>query len=184
MAHTLAAALNQEDAWLPHYERYVRCLEAIAGVARAPVGATPKDLVWELNKTRLYRYRLPQPRRHATPLLLVYALINKPFIFDLLPGRSFVEYLLGQGFEVYLLDWGTPGSEDSGTTFTDYVTEYLRRAVRRVLRVSGASAISLLGYCVGGTLRPHMPRSIPKHRCAIWSCWRPPWIFRTPPTAT
>jgi polyhydroxyalkanoate synthase len=85
-------------------------------------------------------------------LLLVYALINKPFIFDLVPGRSFVEFMLEQGFDVYLLDWGAPGLEDSSITFDDYVTEYLYRAVRKLVRGSGAEQISMLGYCIGATL--------------------------------
>jgi polyhydroxyalkanoate synthase len=85
-------------------------------------------------------------------LLLVYALINKPFIFDLAPGRSFIEYMLQQGFDVYLLDWGAPGPEDGHTSFDDYVTEYLYRAIRRLRRVSGAQEISVLGYCLGATL--------------------------------
>jgi polyhydroxyalkanoate synthase len=83
---------------------------------------------------------------------LVYALINKPFIFDLVPGRSFVEHMLDQGFDVYLLDWGEPGPEDRHTTFDDYVTEYLHRAARKMLRLSGAEEFSMLGYCLGATL--------------------------------
>jgi polyhydroxyalkanoate synthase len=84
--------------------------------------------------------------------MLVYALINKPFIFDLHPGRSFVEFMVDQGFDVYLLDWGAPGPEDKDTTFDDYITEYLFRAVRRMKRVSGSSEISMLGYCLGATI--------------------------------
>jgi len=60
--------------------------------------------------------------------------------------------MVNEGFDVYLLDWGTPGIEDRNTTFDDYVTEYLSRAVRKLLRVSGADEISLLGYCLGATL--------------------------------
>jgi polyhydroxyalkanoate synthase len=63
-----------------------------------------------------------------------------------------VEYMLNQGFNVYLLDWGVPGPEDKNTTFEDYVTEYLYRAVRKMLRVSKAKEFSVLGYCLGATL--------------------------------
>lgn len=136
------------------YERYVAGVHAVIDSYNAPVGLTPKDEIWALNKARLYRYRPVKPpgERYPVPLLLVYALINKPFIFDLIPGRSFVEYMLDQGFDVYLLDWGIPGIEDKHTRFDDYVTEYLTRAVRRVLRVSGAEEFSMLGYCLGATL--------------------------------
>lgn len=136
------------------HARYVRGAKVIVESLDAPVGLTPKDAVWRLNKATLYRYRPTRPReeRHPIPMLLVYALINKPFIFDLAPDRSFVEYMVDQGFDMYLLDWGTPGPEDKGITFDDYVTEYLSRAVRKVCRVSGATEISMLGYCLGATL--------------------------------
>lgn len=136
------------------YRSYVKGVNAITGSLDVSVGETPKELIWSLNKTRLYRYlpvRSPEDR-HKIPLLLVYALINKPFIFDLVPGRSFVEYMLENGFDIFLLDWGVPGVEDKNTTFDDYVTEYLFRAVRKTLRVSNAQEISLLGYCIGATL--------------------------------
>jgi polyhydroxyalkanoate synthase len=136
------------------YGRFVAGAKAVVDSFDAPVGLTPKELVWSLNKARLYRYAPARPpeERYPVPLLLVYALINKPFIFDLIPGRSFVEFMLEQGFDVFLLDWGAPGPEDKDTRFDDYVTEYLYRAVRRVLRVSGAREFSMLGYCLGATI--------------------------------
>jgi polyhydroxyalkanoate synthase len=86
------------------------------------------------------------------PLLLVYALINKPYILDLTPGNSLVEYLVNRGFDVYLLDWGTPGYEDKSMKLDDYVLDYIPRAVRKVLRTSKADEVSILGYCMGGTM--------------------------------
>ena len=59
----------------------------------APIGQTPRDVVWTHRGTTLYRYG-SQQRRHAVPVLLVFALINRPEIFDLRPGNSFVEFLL------------------------------------------------------------------------------------------
>ena len=134
--------------------RYAQGVKVVVDSLEAPVGQTPKETVWALNKAKLYRYipTKPEEERHAVPLLLVYALINKPFIFDLAPGRSYVEYMVDQGFDLYLLDWGAPGPEDRRTTFDDYVTEYLHRAVRKMLRVSGASEFTMLGYCLGATL--------------------------------
>lgn len=136
------------------YGRYVEGVKTIMDSLDVPVGLTPKEVVWTLNKATLYRYvpTRPAEERHPIPLVLVYALINRPFIFDLAPGRSFVEYMVDEGFDMYLLDWGTPGPEDKNTTFDDYVTEYLRRAVRKVRRVSGVQEVSLLGYCIGAML--------------------------------
>jgi polyhydroxyalkanoate synthase len=134
--------------------RYAQVVRVIIDSLQVPVGLTPREEVWRLNKARLYHYVPTRPpgERYPIPLLLVYALINKPFIFDLAPGRSFVEYMVEQGFDIYLLDWGAPGPEDRGTTFDDYVTEYLFRAVRKMLRASGADGFSMLGYCLGATL--------------------------------
>lgn len=72
----------------------------------AAVGTSPCDVVWTHRKTTLYRYRSSQ-RRHAVPLLLVFALINRPEIFDLRPGSSLIEFLLDEGFDVFLVDWGS-----------------------------------------------------------------------------
>jgi poly[(R)-3-hydroxyalkanoate] polymerase subunit PhaC len=120
-----------------------------AGDART--GAAPRDVVWTHRKTTLYRYRSAE-RRHRTPVLLVFALINRPEIFDLRPGHSFVEHLLGEGFDVYLLDWGVPGPEDADTGLDYYVCDALPWSIREVRRSSGAGSVTLLGWCIGGTL--------------------------------
>ena len=78
-------------------------------------------------------------------MLLVFALINRPYILDLRPGNSFVEYMLQNGYDVYLLDWGVPGPEDKQLKLDDYVLEYLPRAIRKLKAVSGSDEFSLLG---------------------------------------
>jgi polyhydroxyalkanoate synthase len=120
--------------------------------AEVATGQTPKEVIWARNKATLYRYLPRGETRFPVPVLLVYALIDRPFILDLIPGNSFVEYLVQQGFDVYLLDWGIPGGEDQGLSFGDYVFDYLAEAVRQVLRTSGAEAVSLFGACIGGLL--------------------------------
>ena len=117
----------------------------------ARVGVTPRDVVWTHRKTTLYRYRSNQ-RRHPVPLLLVFALINRPDIFDLRPGNSFVEFLLDEGFDVFLLDWGVPGDEDADMGLDSYVLDELPWGMRETLRVSGQEELSVLGWCIGGAL--------------------------------
>ncbi len=136
------------------HARFAQATKVVIDSLEIPVGLTPKELVWSLNKTKLYRYTPTRPpeERHPIPLLLVYALINKPFIFDLAPDRSYIKYMVDQGFDMYLLDWGSPGAEDQEISFDDYVVEYLSRAVRKVVRDSGSKEISMLGYCLGATL--------------------------------
>jgi len=136
------------------YRRYTQSIKAIIESYDAKINPTPREKIWHLNKCKLYYYQPTKPpeERYPIPLLLVYALINKPFIFDLVPGRSFIEFMLDQGFEIYLLDWGSPGPEDQDITFDDYIAEYLFRAVRKMRRHSGSEEISMLGYCLGATL--------------------------------
>lgn len=119
-----------------------------------PVAQTPKEVIWTLNKARLYHYipAVPPELRHPVPLLLVFALMNRPSILDLRPGNSFVEYMVKHGYDVYLLDWGTPGIEDKQLTFDDYVLDYLPRAVRKLKSFSGADEFSLLGWCIGALI--------------------------------
>ena len=118
----------------------------------AKVGQTPKDTVWERGRARLYHYRPRTERRVTTPLLLVHSLISKPYILDLYPGGSFTEFLLGEGFDVYLLDWGTPTEDDRLLTLESYTQKLLPAAVRRVAHDSPNGRTSLLGYCMGGLL--------------------------------
>jgi polyhydroxyalkanoate synthase len=115
----------------------------------AVVGATPREVVWTHRGVTLYRYRSSR-RSYAVPLLLVFAAINRPTVFDLKPGGSLVEYLLEEGFDVFLLDWGVPGRTLMG--LDDYVCDELHWGVRETLRASGADEVTLVGWCMGATL--------------------------------
>lgn len=121
---------------------------------RYPVGQTPKETVWTLNKAKLYRYLPTKPVavKHKTPLLLVFALMSRAYILDLRPGASFVEYMANKGYDVYLLDWGEPGHEDRNLKFDDYVLDYLPRAIRKIKEVSGSEEFDMLGWCIGAIL--------------------------------
>ncbi|MEO9249039.1 alpha/beta fold hydrolase [Citricoccus nitrophenolicus] len=91
-------------------------------------------------------------RRHPVPVLLTFALINRPDIFDLRPGNSFVEFLLDEGYDVFLVDWGYADEEDAETGLDDFALEHIPRAVREVRRASGAEEITLIGWCIGAVL--------------------------------
>lgn len=134
------------------YNRLARATEVLTTDPQPEVGLTPKEVIWTKNKAKLYRYVSDQPKKFKVPLLLVYALINKPYILDLTTGNSLVEYLVNRGFDVYLLDWGTPGYEDKTMKLDDYILDYIPRAVRKVLRTSNTDEVSILGYCMGGTM--------------------------------
>ena len=117
----------------------------------AVLGASERDVVWTHRGVTLYRYRSTE-RQYPVPLLLVFALINRPAIFDLRPGNSLVEYLLSEGFDVFLVDWGYPEEEDAEMGLDDYVCDELHWAVRETLRASGSDELTLMGWCIGATL--------------------------------
>ncbi len=144
------AALQSE---LQRIEEEARTLLRVS-TSRAIIAQTPKQVIWTLNKARLYRYIpvVPAEQRHKVPLFLVFALMNRPYILDLRPGNSFIEYMVKQGYDVYLLDWGAPGPEDEGMKFDDYVLDYLPRAIRKLKAVSGSDEFSMLGWCIGAIL--------------------------------
>lgn len=135
------------------FERRVQTFNRVIST-KALIAQTPKEVVWTLNKAKLYRYiPVVKPEtRHRVPLLLVFALMNRATILDLRPGHSFVEYMVGCGYDVYLLDWGVPSLEDKDLKFDDYVLDYLARAVRKVKALSGSSDFSLLGWCIGAII--------------------------------
>ncbi|MCC6619739.1 MAG: alpha/beta fold hydrolase [Deltaproteobacteria bacterium] len=129
----------------------------LASAFRRPtpvVGATPADVVHAENKWRLLRYRArPEGLAFETPILLVPSLINRHYVLDLMPGKSFAAFLVSQGHDVFCLDWGTPGPEDRYVTFEDVAVRTLARALH-VAAQHGAvdDAAHVLGYCLGGTL--------------------------------
>jgi polyhydroxyalkanoate synthase subunit PhaC len=123
----------------------------ILTVPDASIGQAPREVIWTHRGTTLYRYR-SSCREYAIPVLLVFALINRPEIFDLRRGNSFVEYMLAEGFDVFLVDWGTPDEEDSETGLAEFVCDELHWAVRETLRACDGDELTLLGWCIGGTL--------------------------------
>ena len=117
----------------------------------AEVGHTPSEVVYEENTLELHHYE-PDERRHETPVLVVYALVNRPYILDLQPDRSVVRRLLEGGFDVYLLDWGEPTRLDAILGMGDYVGRYLDNALDATCEHAGVKTVHLLGYCMGGTM--------------------------------
>jgi polyhydroxyalkanoate synthase len=150
---TSGAEATALETQLRQIEEAMRTLQKVL-TTPYPIAQTPKEVIWTLNKARLFHYipAVPPGERHPVPLLLVFALMNRSSILDLRPGNSFVEYMVSKGYDVYLLDWGVPGLEDKMLTFDDYVLEYLPRAVRKLKAVSGAEEFSLLGWCIGALI--------------------------------
>lgn len=136
-----------------HIARRLKNLVTLPARPRPNVGATPADVVHTENKWRLLRYRArPEGLAYDTPVLLVPSLINRHYVLDLMPGKSFAEWMVARGHDVYIIDWGTPGDEDRYLTFDVFADDYIGRALRIASKNSPRGKAHLLGYCLGGTL--------------------------------
>jgi polyhydroxyalkanoate synthase len=141
--------------WHEEFERNVKRFRNLTDMVLDPpnpsLGRTPREEIYRKGKARLYRYA--SARAHGTPLLFVPNLgISRPYIFDLLPGGSFVEHMTREGFDFFLLDWGVFGPEDNDLGVEECVGTILPRMARKVLEVAGARELSVLGYCMGAPL--------------------------------
>jgi polyhydroxyalkanoate synthase len=114
-------------------------------------GVTPKDVVHREDKLVLYRYRRPaQVATQPIPLLIVYALVNRPYMTDIQEDRSTIKGLLATGQDVYLIDWGYPDQADRALTLDDYINGYIDRCVDYLRETHGVDQVNLLGICQGG----------------------------------
>lgn len=127
----------------------------LARLGKKPnIAPTPSRLVYQENKLRVLGYAPARKRRQRPPLpvLVVNSLVNKYYILDLTPGKSFVAYLAGEGIPVYMIDWGVPDAGDARLTLAHHVNHYLQRIVAAVCADAGVEQVMLIGYCMGGTL--------------------------------
>ncbi|MBV8727744.1 MAG: alpha/beta fold hydrolase [Candidatus Eremiobacteraeota bacterium] len=113
-------------------------------------GITPHEVIMQHRKMSVLHFF--SGRRYRKPVVCIPALISRSYILDLSPGLSLIESLCANGHDVYLLDWGMMSDEDAGLSLQSVVCEYIARAVDRVQRVAGSKRVTLLGYCMGGTL--------------------------------
>ncbi len=132
--------------------RLTEGVKVLQKLDKIEVGTTPKRPVYSDREMVLYRYE-PFDEKPETniPVLIVYALVNRPYIVDLHKRRSLVRGLLNQGLDVYLIDWGYPSAADRFVDLHHY-TERINTCVDKTLENSGTAKMNLLGICQGGTM--------------------------------
>lgn len=144
---------SHESAQLTH--KLVKGMENLSQLREEDieVGATPREVVYQEDKVKLYRFKSPvdQKKTANTPILMVYALVNRPFMVDLQEDRSLVANLLKLGLDIYLIDWGYPGRGDRWLTLDDYINGYLNNCVDFIRASHQLDKVNLLGICQGGT---------------------------------
>jgi polyhydroxyalkanoate synthase subunit PhaC len=145
------------ERFAPQWQAISRRVAEVAAQVSAQQAGSPgcskAEAVWRKDKAVLYRY-LPlsaAKRAQAPPLLICYALVNRPDVLDLEPERSLVRQLLATGLDVYLLDWGRPDQSDRDLELVDYIERYLDGGVGYLRKTHRVPAINVLGVCQGGT---------------------------------
>lgn len=132
-------------------QRGLKSMELL-GLNTPSVGRTPKTVLHRRGTLELVHYRAVVDEVYRLPLLVVMAPTNKGYILDLAPGQSLIEFLLGRGYDVYLIDWNAPTDDERDLKIDDYVLDFIPDCIRRVQEDSGEQDVTLLGYCAGGML--------------------------------
>ncbi len=138
------------------HTKLMHSLAALQEVKNVEVGSSEKECVWEDGHVRLYHFtpnaqKVRAESRVRTPVLVVYALVNRPYMLDLQPDRSLVQQLLKSGVDVYMIDWGYPTHFERHLTLDDYISGFIDDCANVVRKKSGMGKINVLGVCQGGT---------------------------------
>lgn len=146
----MSAAVAYRDELQRLEAKIDRGFETLQTIRRPKRGVTARDAVYSEDKITLYRYRSRTKKQIGPPMLISYALVNRPYMMDLQEDRSVLRGLLDLGVDVYLIDWGYPDANDSHITLADYIQGYLGNCVDFIRADRGVEKINLLGVCQGG----------------------------------
>ncbi|NDJ76381.1 MAG: alpha/beta fold hydrolase [Chloroflexi bacterium] len=179
--------LGMGEVW----RHYASAQQTLHQQGRALVGQTPADVVHVDGPLRLLRYRPLVEQPLPIPLLCIPSMINQYYVMDLTQERSLVRYLLAQGIDVYMLDWGSATEADRHLSLDEHITGRLGRCAHYIQGETGQRAVSLLGYCMGGMMAAvyavlfpgevanliNLAGPINYHDDGIYSIWtRPEWL--------
>ena len=132
-------------------EKISKASDVLLSPLETGIARTPYEVIYEEDRVRLKHYPSSSPAQYETPLLVVYALINRETMLDLQPGRSVVENFMKQGVDLYMIDWGYPTRKDRFLTIDDHVNGYMDNVIDHIRQRTGAGKINLMGICMGGT---------------------------------
>lgn len=150
------AAQEWTGAWADEFAanvgRFARLPFLWQRAQRVKKGATPSEVVYEEDRIKLLHYKSDVPAKYRTPLLFVFALVNRPYILDLKTGKSVVSQFVERGFDTYLLDWGIPTDAEKHLTLDDHINGYLQNVLEFICERNRVPQLNLFGYCMGGTM--------------------------------
>jgi polyhydroxyalkanoate synthase subunit PhaC len=134
-------------------KRVSRASDILLSPLNTDAAVTPYEIVYEEDRVKLKHYFHSETveNKLKTPLLVVYALINRETMLDLQPDRSVVQNFLRDGIDLYMMDWGYPTRKDRFLTIDDHVNGYINSAVDFIREKHGIPKINLMGICMGGS---------------------------------
>lgn len=132
-------------------KKFIKGIDVLLNVNDTETDATPKDLVYQEDKMKLYHYKPFVKKPCKVPTLIVYALVNRQYMMDIQQDRSVIKNLLELGLDLYIIDWGYPTQEDMYLTMDDYINGYIDNAVNYILKSRDLEKLNLIGVCQGGT---------------------------------
>lgn len=141
---------NEEEAGNAQ-ERIRRGRDVLLGPLDTSIASSPYEVVFQEDRVKLKHYIPLKETEFKTPLLVVYALINRETMLDLQPGRSVVQTLLKAGIDLYMVDWGYPRFRDKFLTIDDHVNGYMDHMIDFIRERHNVPQINLMGICMGGT---------------------------------
>ncbi len=132
-------------------ERFRKAKDVLLGELDTEIATTPYEVVYQIDRVKLKYYKPTAKHTVKTPLLVVYALINRETMLDLQPGRSVVQNFLNEGIDLYMIDWGYPTRKDKFLGIDDHVNVYMDSVVDFIRKKHKINKINLMGICMGGT---------------------------------
>lgn len=132
-------------------EKLSKGYEALQKMDQVKVGDTPKELVWQRDKVKMYHYIRETPAKSKIPVLVSFAMLNRHDVLDLQPDRSLMKKLLEEGLDIFIMDWGYPTQSDKYLTMEDYIDGYMNDAVDYLRKKHQVEKINKQGICQGGT---------------------------------
>jgi polyhydroxyalkanoate synthase len=132
-------------------QKLAKGYETLQNINTVDVAITPKELVWQRDKVKLYHYIRETPAKCKIPVLVSFAMLNRHDVLDLQPDRSLMKKLLEEGLDIYIMDWGYPTQADKYLTMEDYIDGYMNDAVDFIRRKHKVPKIHKQGICQAGT---------------------------------
>ncbi len=141
-----------EDIKAGHGNLKIRQSDAKKFEVGRNLALTPGKVIFENELMQLIQYTPSTPTVLERPLLIVPPWINKFYILDLTPEKSFVKWCVDQGLTVFVVSWVNPDARLAKKSFEDYMREGPLAALDVIEKATGERAVNAIGYCVGGTL--------------------------------